>query len=114
VITACAIGRLLKSPAHAVDWLMFWRRGNPNFKHEGNFLLARVRTDKTGEIIPVRISKSSEMSPQGGGYFVRKALVGSKTLDQAVIEITLSRNYGVKQAVVEGGILVPVKEWQDA
>lgn len=90
---------------------MFFRRSNPNFKHDGNFLLAQVRTDKSGEVIPVRISKTSEMSPQSGGYFVRKVLLGPKTLDQAVIEVTLGRNHGVKQAVVEGGTLVPVKEW---
>ncbi|CAN5563732.1 hypothetical protein BH24DEI1_BH24DEI1_09880 [soil metagenome] len=92
---------------------MFFRRGNPNFKHDGNFLLARVRTDKSGEVIAVRISKTSEMSPQGGGYFVRKVLLGSKSLDQAVIEISLGRNHGIKQATVDGGMLVPVKEWRD-
>ena len=63
---------------------MFFRRGNPNFKQEGSFLLARVRTDKSGEIIPVRLSKTSELSLQGGGYFVRKTLIGSSSLDQAV------------------------------
>lgn len=92
---------------------MFFRRGNPNFKQDGNFLLARVRTDKSGEVIPVRISKTSEMSPQGGGYFVRKVVLGSKSLDQAVLEITLGRNHGIKQATVDGGSLVPVKEWRD-
>ncbi len=91
---------------------MFFRRGNPNFKQDGNFLLAQVRTDKNGEIIKVRISKTSEMSPQAGGYFVRKSLMGSQTLDQAVIEITLSRNHSIKNAVVEGGDFIPVREWK--
>jgi hypothetical protein len=91
---------------------MFFRR-NPNFKTEGHFLLARVRTDKTGEIIPVRISKASELSPTANGYFVRKPLVGPKTLDRATIELTLSRRtQRVKQAIVEGGTLVPVREWE--
>ncbi|ADI14844.1 hypothetical protein [Truepera radiovictrix] len=91
---------------------MFFRRGNPNFKHEGNFLLARVRTDKTGEVIPVRLSKTSELSLQGGGYFVRKTLIGSKTLDQAVLEVTLTRSHRVKTATVDGGELIPVREWE--
>lgn len=91
---------------------MFFRRGNPNFKHEGNFLLARVRTDKSGEVIPVRLSKTSELSLQGGGYFVRKTLIGSKTLDQAVLEVTLSRGHRIKTATVDGGELIPVREWQ--
>ena len=90
---------------------MFFRR-NPNFKQEGSFLLARVRTDKSGEIIPVRLSKTSEMSLQGNGYFVRKTLVGSSSLDQAVLEVSLSRGHRVKNATVDGGELIPVKEWK--
>lgn len=89
-----------------------FRRRNPNFKQEGSFLLARVRTFKSGEIIPVRLSKTSEMSAQAGGYFVRKTLVGPETLDQATLEITLSRSHRVKNAAVDGGELVPVKEWE--
>ena len=91
---------------------MFFRRGNPNFKQEGNFLLARVRTDKSGEIIHVRLSKTSELSLQGNGYFVRKTLIGSSSLEQAVLEVTLSRGHRVKNATVDGGELVPVREWQ--
>lgn len=91
---------------------MFFRRGNPNFKQEGNFLLARVRTDRSGEIIPVRLSKTSELSLQGNGYFVRKTLIGSSSLDQAVLEVTLSRGHRIKNATVDGGELVPVREWQ--
>ncbi len=91
---------------------MFFRR-NRNFKTEGYFLLARIRTDKNGEIIPVRISKASETSPTAHGYFVRKQLVGPKTLDQATLELTLSRySQRVKQAIVEGGTLIPVREWE--
>lgn len=76
-------------------------------------MLARVRTFNHGEIIPVRLSKSSEMSAQQGGYFVRKTLVGSETFDQAVLEVTLNRGYRVLNATVDGGELIPVKEWQD-
>lgn len=92
---------------------MFFRRGNPNFKQEGNFLLARVLTSKSGETIHVRLSKTSEMSLQGGGYFIRKTLIGSKSLDQAVLEVSLSRSHRVKNATVDGGELVPVKSWRE-
>jgi hypothetical protein len=92
--------------------MFFWRR-NPNFKHEGNFLLARVRTNKSGEVIHVRLSKTSEFSVQGRGYFVRKTLIGPKSLDQAVIEVTTNRGHGVTQATVDGGEFVPVREWED-
>lgn len=89
-----------------------FRRQDPRFRDDGMFLLARVRTTKSGEVIPVRISKSSEMSSVGGGYFVRKVLVGPDTLDEASIEVTTNRAHKVKNAVVEGGELVPVREWQ--
>lgn len=92
---------------------MFFRRQNPNFKDDGNFLLARVLTSKHGEIIHVRISKSSEMSPAGGGYFVRKTLVGPETFDQAVLEVTTNRAHKVTLATVDGGELIPVKSWRD-
>ena len=92
---------------------MFFRRRNPNFKEEGSFLLAQVRTSRNGEIIPVRLSKTSEMSLQGNGYFVRKTLIGSQTFDQATLEITLNRRHRVLNAAVDGGELIPVKEWED-
>ena len=92
---------------------MFFRRQNPNFKDDGSFLLARVRTRKNGEVIQVRISKTSEMSPAQGGYFVRKALVGPETFDQATLEVTTNRGHRVKFAAVDGGELIPVKEWEE-
>ncbi len=88
-------------------------RQNPNFKDEGNFLLAKVRTSKNGEIVQVRISKSSEMSPSQGGYFVRKHLTASKSYDQATLEVNTNRQHKVKVAAVDGGELIPVKEWRD-
>jgi len=91
----------------------FFRRGNPNIKQEGNFLLAKVVTNKNKEVIDVRISKSSELSSGQGGYFVRKNLIGSKSLDRATLELNLSRNYGVKVAALDGAEFVAVKEWAD-
>jgi len=86
-------------------------RQNPNFKDDGSFLLAKVRTSKNNEIIDVRISKTSEMSPAQGGYFVRKALVGPESFDQATLEVNTNRGHKVKFAAVDGGELIPVKEW---
>lgn len=88
-----------------------FRRQDSSFRDDGNFLLARVRTARNGEVIPVRISKSSEMSPAPGGYFVRKVLVGPDTLDEATLEVTTNRAHKVTQATVDGGELVPVSDW---
>ena len=89
----------------------FFRRPNPNIRQEGNFLLAKVITNKNKEVIDVRISKSSELSSGQGGYFVRKNLIGSRSLDRATLELNLSRNYGVKVAALDGGEFIPVKQW---
>lgn len=89
-----------------------FRRQDPRFKDEGNFLLARVHTDRHGEEIPVRLSKTSEFSAAPGGYFVRKTLVGPQSFDQAVLEVTTNRGHKVTAATVDGGVLVPVKEWR--
>ncbi|HZJ10661.1 MAG TPA: hypothetical protein VFD39_13260 [Trueperaceae bacterium] len=88
-----------------------FRRQDPRFKEDGNFLLCRVRTDKHGEIVKVRLSKTSEMSMLGGGYFVRKALIGPSSLDNATLEVTMTRSHKVTNAVVDGGDLVPVSQW---
>lgn len=90
-----------------------FRRQNPNFKDEGNFLLARVRTARSGEVVHVRLSKSSEFSAVGGGYFVRKTLIGPDSLDQATLEVSTTRGHKVTVATVDGGELVPVREWRD-
>lgn len=90
-----------------------FRRQDPRFRDDGQALHARVRTNRHGEVIRVRLSKTSEMSAIAGGYFVRKVLVGSKTLDHATLEVTMNRGHKVTNAVVEGGDLVPVREWRD-
>lgn len=88
-----------------------FRRQDPRFKDDGTALLARVRTQRNGEVIHVRLSKTSEMSAVSGGYFVRKMLVGPETFDQAVLEVTMNRGHKVKVATVDGGELIPVAEW---
>ena len=89
-----------------------FRRQDPRFKDDGQALLARVRTDRNGEIVPVRLSKTSEMSAVGNGYFVRKTLVGPTTFDAAVLEVTTNRGHKVTNATVDGGELLPVSEWE--
>lgn len=90
-----------------------FRRQDPRFRDDGQALWCRVRTTKSGEVIKVRISKTSEMSLSGGGYFVRKQLVGPKSLDQASLEVMTNRGHKVTNAVVDGGELLPVSQWRD-
>lgn len=88
-----------------------FRRQDPRFRDDGNFLLCQVRTSRHGEVIHVRLSKTSEMSAQGSGYFVRKALVGPKTLDQATLEVVTTRAHKVVTAAVDGGELLHLRDW---
>lgn len=104
----------VKASARSYNDVMFglFRRQDSRFREDGNFILCQVRTDRNGEVIPVRLSKTSELSLQGGGYFVRKALVGPKTLDHALLEVSMTRGHKVTNATVDGGDLLPVREWE--
>ena len=89
---------------------MFFRR-EEHLKSEGRFFLCRVRT-ATGEEVPIRISKSAEISPTGEGYYLRKEIVAPKSLDRAVLEVWFDRRMRPVRKAVEGGELVPIKEWR--
>lgn len=90
-----------------------FRRQDRRFRDESDALWCRVRTSRRGEVIRVRLSKTSEMSVANRGYFVRKQLIGPKTLDQATIEVTTDRGHKVLNATVDGGDFIPVAEWRD-
>ena len=88
---------------------MFFRR-EEHLKNEGNFFLCRVRTT-SGEVVPVRISKSAEISRTGTGYYLRKPIVAPQSLDRVVLEIWFDRRLRPIKKAVEGGELLPIKEW---
>ena len=64
---------------------MWFFRRDPHVKPEGpTAFRVRVRT-RSGEVVELRLSKSAEISPTEVGYYVRKE--------------------------VQGGELVPIREW---
>jgi hypothetical protein len=72
----------------------------------------RVRTARNGDVVQLRLTKGSEISAADeGGYYVRKIIVSSQHLDRAVLEIWFDSAYRPKRKAVEGGELVPIKEW---
>lgn len=89
---------------------MFFRR-DPHLKAEGRFFLCRVKT-ASGEVVPIRISRTAEVSPAEGGYFVRKEIIAPKSLDRAVLEVWFDRRMRPRRKEVQGGELVPIKEWK--
>lgn len=90
---------------------MFWFRKDPHLKPEGPLAFRfRLRTPK-GEVVEVRLSKGWEISPTEGGYYVRKEIVAPRTLERAVVEIWFDRAYRPKAKRVEGGELIPIRDW---
>ena len=99
---------------------MFFRRkpadtGPQYVKPDGqNAFRVRVKTAKRGEIVELRLTKSGDISgAEGGGYYVRKHVVGPQTFDRAVLEVSFGANYSRPNVNVEGGEPVPLSEWQD-
>lgn len=97
---------------------MFWRRKPVDtklqfLKPDGTMAYrVRVKTAKRGEIIEIRFTKSGDVSAiEGGGYFVRKHIVGPTTFDRATLEITFGSNYSNPNVTVEDGEAIPVSEW---
>ncbi len=89
--------------------MLFGRDGH--LRSEGRFFLCRVRT-ASGEVVPLRISKSAEISPTPEGYYLRKEIVAPKSLDRAVLEVWFDRRMRPRRKVVEGGELIPLREWR--
>lgn len=89
-----------------------FKRQDPRFRDDGNFLLCQVRTSAHGEIIKVRLSKMSEMSMVPSGYYVRKSLIGPNSLDRAELEVNLTRAHKVVSADVTGGELLEISQWE--
>jgi hypothetical protein len=96
---------------------MFFMRRKPSepqfLKIESqNVFRVRVKTARHGEIVEVRFTKSGDISPgEGGGYFVRKGIVGPKSFDRATLEVTWGANYTRPVVSVEGGEAVAVQDW---
>jgi hypothetical protein len=99
---------------------MFWRRKpvdtKPQYlKPDGTMAYrVRVKTAKRGEIVEIRFTKSGDVSSiEGGGYFVRKHIVGPNSFDRATLEIGFGSNYSNPTVTVDGGEAIPVSEWVD-
>ncbi len=90
---------------------MWFFRRDPHVRPDGPLAFrVRVRT-KSGEVVELRLSKSMEISPTEEGYYVRKEIVAPRSLDRAVLEIWFDRRYRPVRKAVEGGELLPIREW---
>jgi hypothetical protein len=78
-----------------------------------------VRCDKCGEALGTRIHLRHDLSPlygeggQGGTYFVRKTLVGSKRCFQPIeVELTFDANRKVIAREITGGQFITEEEYE--
>jgi len=78
-----------------------------------------VRCDRCGEAIGTRIHLHHDLSSlydeggQGGAYFVRKTLVGSKRCFQPIeVELTFDANRKVIAREITGGQFITEEEYQ--
>ncbi|AWR85567.1 hypothetical protein [Meiothermus taiwanensis] len=92
----------------------FFRKPDEHVQREGESAFrVRVRTARSGDVVELRLTKGNEISiSDEGGYYVRKIIVSPQHLDRAVLEIWFDRAYRPTRKVVEGGELVPIKEWE--
>lgn len=90
-----------------------FKKPDEHVKRESDSVFkVRIRTHKHGEIVELRLTKGNEISPEGGGYYVRKQVVGPHHFDRAVLEIWFDRGYRPSRKEVDGGELVPIRDWQ--
>ncbi len=90
-----------------------FRKPDPYVQPEGQTVFwVRVRTDRSGEEVVLRLTKGNEIGPEGAGYYVRKSIVAPKSLDRAELEIWFDRGYRVVRTEVSQGSLVPIRDWR--
>ncbi len=65
--------------------------GSSPRSHDGG-IYVRVKCDACGEVVQTRINPSSELSQldEGGGYFVRKVLVGQQCFRPIEVQLRYS------------------------
>ena len=78
-----------------------------------------VRCDKCGEALGTRIHLRNDLSPvygeggQGGAYFIRKTLMGSKRCFQPIeVELTFDANRKVIAREITGGQFITEEEYE--
>lgn len=71
----------------------------------------RVRTDRHGEVVEFRLTKSAHIAPDDGNFFFRKPVVSPRRLDRGELLVQFDRAYRVMAVSGEGVTFVPVAEW---
>ncbi|MHA0035799.1 hypothetical protein [Deinococcus sp. PESE-13] len=74
----------------------------------------RVRTERHGEVVEFRFTKSAHIAlDDDGNFFFRKPVVSPRWLDRGELLVQFDRAYRVTAVSGEGVTFVPVAEWTD-
>lgn len=72
-----------------------------------------LRLDKGGEIVRLRLNRSSDLNPRDeGGYECRKVIAGPRSYARAEAYLIFDLNNRLVEWQIEGGELVSEAEWQ--
>ena len=74
-----------------------------------------IKSKKSGEIIRLRVNPNNDLSEsdEGGSYFVRKLLHGSRGYDPIEVELTYNKSRKLSEIKITGGDQVDVAAFED-
>lgn len=73
----------------------------------------RVRTERSGEVVEFRFTKSAHIGvDDDGSYLFRKSVVSPRFLDRGEFVVRFDSRYRVTDVQGEGVSFVPVSEWE--
>lgn len=91
-----------------MDFLKRLFGGGGGSRGDKDALYIYVRSDRTGEVIRVRIHLYNDLSlsEDGDGYYVRKVIVGEKSFDRIEAQLTFDNKRQLSGSQIYGGELV--------
>lgn len=86
----------------------------PSSSGTGNFIIYRIRCDRCGEEIEIKLRRSSDISrvyegeenPPGAAFFVRKEILGSRCNNLIYLSLYFGENFNLISRDITGGKLV--------
>ncbi len=91
-----------------------FRSGGARSSGDPNAVYIHVRCRFCKEAIRVRLNRTSDLSPDddGGGFVVRKSIVGQKCFRRIQVDLAFDRNYRLVSEDVTGGTMITAEDWQ--
>jgi len=80
---------------------------------DNNVFRLRVKTNRFGEMVELRFTKSADIShDDSGGYVFRKAVVSSGRFDRGEVTVKFDSRYKVLEVVGEGVTPIARADWE--